>query len=198
MDLTKLDKGDRVRSVLKEWGTITRFDLKYTMSSYIFIVFDHNPNETYTYFPDGKRNPNDIHPEIVETAKQETEIEGGDYILTIDGCLIYDKDTSSDLFGQEIRKRGNRFTKKSHAQAASEILKPLQRLLRFAIMYDEEFYEDGLYKSNPNQLASIAWNYYLNEYRTIPYCKAGQTAIPMSDQTADELCMELNKGKIKL
>ncbi len=202
MDLTKAQTGDRVRSVLKGWGTI--HDKLYNHNdndNNIFVDFDQIENLLVAYKMDGKKDTIDKHPEIVELVRPMTNIEGGKYFLSSDGNVIGCTNSPAQMqviSPDKTKKRGREFKNIKQAQVADEILTPIQRLLRFAMMYDPHFYEKELYQNNMQGNATIVWDEIDQKYIMIPYCREGMTTIPISETTAKQLVDKLNSGCIKL
>lgn len=61
IDLSKAKKGDRVRSVLNGWGTISNID---SSSMPIWVVF--NGQRGSWFYTDGRSKLDHLYPEIVE------------------------------------------------------------------------------------------------------------------------------------
>jgi hypothetical protein len=178
--------GDRVRSVVNDWGTISKI-----IKDWIAVRYPHKKTSIY-YHISGKNNKDDLYPEIVEVQKKKKwEPERGNYIIEADGDIY-----ESKLNSRYVYKEGRTYPTQELAEKAYKMIRPYQRLVAYVLEHAPDWQPD--WEDDDQYAYCIVYNHNFKQWGITDKLFTEYFTIHMPKNVAEELCEKLNSGEVEL
>lgn len=189
--LSNVKVGDRVRSCLRGWGTVTCVEPEYVHG--VVVSFDKFDIDGDRFLKDGRSQLQHLHPEIVEVQKKKWEPEGGNFYIDADGEVWY---VACGSKPDSYINEGRAYPSRELAEKAHKMIRRFQRLVAYVLEhapdYESDWEDDGQYTY------CIVYNHDFKQWEITGKLFTEYFTVPMPISVAEELCEKLNSGEVEL